>query len=189
MQGMVLLTLSAVLHKLRPPSCSPDGSCPKAAGAQIGVFYLALYMVALGTGGIKPCVSSFGADQFDENNEIELKKKTSFFNWFYFSINIGGLFSASVLVYIQNNVSWGLGFGIPAVAMGIAICSFFFGTPLYRHQKPSGSPLTRIFQVLVAAIRKWRTKVPSNELELHEVDHKLSVIEGSRKLKHTTKFR
>lgn len=191
---MALLTLSAALHQLRPPAGSPDCvkngiDCPSAKGAQIGVFYLALYLVALGTGGIKPCVSSFGADQFDEYHPVEKRRKTSFFNWFYFSINIGALFSSSVLVYIQDNVSWGWGFGIPAAAMAIAICSFFFGTPRYRHQKPSGSPLTRVGQVLVAALRQWKVRVPSDASQLHEVHDKESAIEGSRKLKHSKAFR
>ncbi|CAM6081549.1 unnamed protein product [Calypogeia fissa] len=182
--GMLLLALSASLHQLRPPPCDSNGFCPKPEGAQIGVFYLALYLVALGTGGIKPCVSSFGADQFDENDVDEAKKKTSFFNWFYFSINIGALISASVLVYVQNNVSWGWGFGIPAIAMGLAICFFFFGTPRYRHQKPKGSPLTKIFQVFVAALKKFR--VPSHNSDMYEIDEGEL---GRRKLQHTAEFR
>lgn len=51
-------------------------------------FIIEFYLIALGTGGIKPDVSSFGADQFDENGETERKMKSSFFNWFYFPINI-----------------------------------------------------------------------------------------------------
>lgn len=46
-------------------------------------------MIALGTGGIKPNVSAFGADQFDEKDPQDKKEKESFFNWFYLAINIG----------------------------------------------------------------------------------------------------
>ena len=60
--------------------------------------FVALYLIALGTGGIKPCVSSFGTYQFDESDESEKKSKSSFFNWFYFSINIGALVASSVFV-------------------------------------------------------------------------------------------
>ena len=121
------------------------------------MFFLGLYLIALGTGGIKPRVSSFGADQFDDSDEAEKKKKRSFFNWFYFSINIGALVAASILVWIQTNVGWAWGFGIPAVAMAIVVASFFSGTRLYRNQR--GSPLTRIGQVLVASFRKVRVQV------------------------------
>lgn len=185
--GMVLLTLSAAIPALNLSTCSDvDASTCKATTGQLAIFYLALYLIALGTGGIKPCVSSFGADQFDDNDAAESKKKSSFFNWFYFSINIGALISSSVIVYIQENYSWALGFGIPAAAMGIAVCSFFSGSPLYRHQKPGGSPLTRILQVCVATFRKRNVIVPSNTSELYET--KDCSIQGSRKLEHTNEL-
>ncbi|PKA52006.1 Peptide transporter PTR1 [Apostasia shenzhenica] len=165
------------------PVCH-GGVCDPTSG-QIAAVFVALYLIALGTGGIKPCVSSFGADQFDESDQSEKKSKTSFFNWFYFSINIGALIASSALVYVQTHVGWGWGFGIPAVAMAIAVASFVIGTPLYRHQKPGGSPLTRIAQVLVASIRKSGVKVPADKSLLYEVSDKESAIEGSRKLEHT----
>nr|AAG13513.1 putative peptide transporter [Oryza sativa Japonica Group] len=62
------------------------------------------------------------------------------------------------LVLIHTHVGWGWGFGIPAVVMAVAV-SFFIGTPLYRHQRSGGSPLTRIVQVLVASVRKWGVEV------------------------------
>ncbi|KAL2509883.1 Protein NRT1/PTR FAMILY 8.1 [Forsythia ovata] len=185
--GMTLLTLSASVHGLKPEECSKDSCHP--TGSQIAVFFASLYLIALGTGGIKPCVSSFGADQFDETDEIERKKKSSFFNWFYLSINIGALIASSVLVWVQMNVGWSWGFGIPAVAMAIAVVFFFSGSRLYRLQKPGGSPLTRIFQVLVASMRKHRVKVPADKSLLYETPDMESNIQGSRKLEHTDKFR
>ena len=111
------------------PMCH-DGVCDPTSG-QSAVVFVALYLIALGTGGIKPCVSSFGADQFDESDESEKQSKSSFFNWFYFSINIGALIASSVLVWVQTNVGWGWGFGIPAVVMAVAVVSFFFcGNPI-----------------------------------------------------------
>ncbi|KAI4304622.1 hypothetical protein MLD38_040105 [Melastoma candidum] len=181
--GMTLLTLSASVPGLRPTCYAKDDCHP--TNAQSAVCFVALYMIALGTGGIKPCVSSYGADQFDDADEVEKKHKSSFFNWFYFSINIGALVASSVLVWIQNNVSWGWGFGIPAVAMAVAVFSFFSGTRLYRNQKPGGSPLTRIAQVIVAAFRKHRTEVPADKSLLYETADAHSAIQGSRKLDHT----
>ncbi|PIA59280.1 hypothetical protein AQUCO_00400285v1 [Aquilegia coerulea] len=181
--GMTLLTLSASVPGLRP-SCDANGVChPKTI--QSVVTFIALYTIALGTGGIKPCVSSFGADQFDDTDEDEKKHKSSFFNWFYFMINIGALIAASVLVYIQTHVGWGWGFGIPAAAMAIAVVSFFSGTRLYRNQKPGGSPLTRICQVIIASFRKIHVKVPADKSLLYETADEESVVQGSRKLDHT----
>lgn len=184
--GMVLLTMTASVGGLKP-TCDKD-VC-HATSPQIAICFAALYLIALGTGGIKPCVSSFGADQFDENDETERKKKSSFFNWFYFSINIGALVASSVLVWIQMNVGWGWGFGIPAVAMAIAVVSFFAGSRLYRIQTPGGSPITRIFQVIVASLRKSDVNVPSDKSLLYETADEECNIKGSRKLEHTDKLK
>ncbi|KZV33562.1 hypothetical protein F511_37486 [Dorcoceras hygrometricum] len=181
--GMTLLTLSASIPGLKP-TCHVNDSC-HASKMQAVTCFIALYLIALGTGGIKPCVSSFGADQFDDTDDVEKKHKGSFFNWFYFSINIGALLAASVLVWVQTNVGWGWGFGIPAVAMAIAIAFFFSGTRLYRNQKPGGSPLARISQVLVASFRKHRARVPEDPSMLYETTDTESAIKGSRKIEHT----
>ncbi|XP_078161494.1 protein NRT1/ PTR FAMILY 8.3-like isoform X1 [Carex rostrata] len=185
--GMGTLTLSASVPILKPPPCDGD-ICPEASLTQYGVFFLGLYLIALGTGGIKPCVSSFGADQFDDTDPAERVQKGSFFNWFYFSINIGALISSTLLVWIQDNRGWGLGFSIPTVFMGLAIISFFAGTPLYRFQKPGGSPVMRVCQVAVASVRKWSVEVPSDSSQLYEMK-KGSAIEGSRKLEHSDELR
>jgi peptide/histidine transporter 3/4 len=184
---MTLLTLSASVSGLKP-KCYGKDNC-HATDTQAAVCFLALYLIALGTGGIKPCVSSYGADQFDDTDEFEKKRKASFFNWFYFSINIGALIASSLLVWIQDNVGWGWGFGIPAVAMAIAVLSFFSGTRLYRNQKPGGSPLTRICQVILASLRKYKAVVPADKSILYETADAESAIKGSRKLDHTTDFR
>ncbi|KAJ4835677.1 hypothetical protein Tsubulata_036467, partial [Turnera subulata] len=184
--GMGLLTLTAAVPGLKP-TCN-EGSCHPTSG-QTAACFIALYMIALGTGGIKPCVSSFGADQFDENDEAEKKKKSSFFNWFYLSINIGALIASSILVWIQMNVGWDWGFGVPAVSMAVAVVFFFVGSKLYRIQKPGGSPITRIFQVIVASLRKTNVKVPDDKSLLYEIEKEESQIQGSRKLEHTDKFK
>ncbi|KAI5004544.1 hypothetical protein ZWY2020_031787 [Hordeum vulgare] len=184
--GLGLLTVAASVKAL-VPTCAAKGVCDPTAGQTAAVF-VGLYLVALGTGGIKPCVSSFGADQFDENDDGERRSKSSFFNWFYLSINIGALVASSVMVYVQEHYGWGWGFGIPAVVMAIAVGSFFVGTPLYRHQRPGGSPLTRIAQVLVAATRKLSVPVDGGSV-LYETMDKESGIKGSRKLEHTEQFR
>ncbi|KAL8140639.1 hypothetical protein V2J09_006660 [Rumex salicifolius] len=183
--GMTLLTLSASVTGLKPV-CS-GGVCHPTSG-QVAVCFVSLYLIALGTGGIKPCVSSFGADQFDENDEGERKKKSSFFNWFYFSINVGALIASSILVYIQMNVGWDWGFGVPAVAMALAVVSFFSGSRLYRLQTPGGSPLTRILQVIVASVRKRSVKVPTDGTALYETADEEATIQGSRKLSHTNEL-
>ncbi|XP_073145225.1 protein NRT1/ PTR FAMILY 8.1-like [Henckelia pumila] len=184
--GMTLLTISASVPGLRP-TCYEKDVC-SATGSQAAACFVALYLVALGTGGIKPCVSSYGADQFDDADEAEKVHKGSFFNWFYFSINIGALIASSVVVWVQVNSGWGWGFGIPAIAMAVAVSFFFLGTRLYRFQKPGGSPLTRLSQVVVASLRKYQVEVPVDKALLYETTDAESIIVGSRKLDHTNEL-
>ncbi|KAJ6979926.1 hypothetical protein NC653_027919 [Populus alba x Populus x berolinensis] len=185
--GLCTLTLSATIPVLKPAECI-GSLCPPATPAQYGVFFFGLYLIALGTGGIKPCVSSFGADQFDDTDPKERVKKGSF-NWFYFSINIGCLVLSSLMVYIQDKAGWGLGFGIPALFMGIAIAIFFSGTPLYRFQRPAGSPITRMCQVVVASFHKRNLEVPQDISLLYETQEKHSTIEGTWKLAHSNELK
>lgn len=185
---MLILTLSASVPALKPPSCVGI-ACLDASTAQYAIFFIGLYLIALGTGGIKPCVSSFGADQFDDTDPLERVSKGSYFNWYYFSINIGSLISGTLLVWIQDNYGWGLGFGIPTVFMALAILSFFSGTTVYRFQKPGGSPFTRNFQVIVASIRKWYIAVPHDSSLLFELPNATAGLNGIRKLKHSSTYK
>nr|GEW65802.1 protein NRT1/ PTR FAMILY 8.3-like [Tanacetum cinerariifolium] len=182
--GLCTVALSATIPCLKPVQCA-DAICPSATTSQYSSFFTGIYLIALGTGGIKPCVSAFGADQFDDTDPKESVKKGSFFNWFYFTISIGGLVSVTCIVWIQENEGWGLGLVNPAISMGVALLSFFLGTPFYRFQKPGGSPITRMCQVLVASFRKRNMPLPIDSSLLFEATDKVSAIGGSRKIVHT----
>lgn len=186
--GLICLTLSASLTFLSPPPCDKTSYfCLRPTVFQVGFFFISLYLVALAQGGHKPCLQAFGADQFDEKDPTERKYKSSFFNWWYFGLTIGILLSVSVIVYIQENFGWGMGFGIPTAAMAIALSVFMCGTRIYRHKIPSTSPVTQIVQVFVAAIRKRNLSVHSQEQQ------SLYVIQGlrdeTRKLLPTNQLR
>lgn len=187
--GLTLLTLSVSLSSLKPPPCDADGICPRASSGQLGFFFFSLYLISIGTGGVKPCLEAFGADQFDEDNSHEKRMKSSFFNWWYFGLCTGAMIAFTVLVYIQDNVSWGLGFGIPAIAMAIALGIFLAGTKFYRHKLPAGSPITRIVKVVVAAVRKQNLPFPSSADLLYDVHDKESLRVGRRKLLHTDRLK
>ncbi|KAF3457858.1 hypothetical protein FNV43_RR02518 [Rhamnella rubrinervis] len=170
--GMSLLTLAVSLPGWKPPHCADPKlrNCEKASTWQLAVFYGSLYTLAVGTGGTKPNISTIGADQFDEFDPKEKAHKLSFFNWWMFSIFFGTLFANTVLVYIQDNVGWALGYGLPTLGLAISVIIFVCGTPFYRHKAPSGSPFTRMAKVIVAAFRKWHVPLPRDSKELYELD-------------------
>jgi peptide/histidine transporter 3/4 len=78
--------------------------------------------------GHKPCLEAFGADQFEEDDPVEKKHKSSFFNYWYCGICCGTLLGVIVLLYIQDNVGWGMGFGIVFMTMAIQLFIFLCGT-------------------------------------------------------------
>lgn len=84
-------------------------------------------------GGHKPCVQAFVADQFDEQDLEECKAKSSFFNRWYFGICTGSFVTIFLISYIQENFSWGLGFGILCIVMVIALIVFLLGSTTYRY--------------------------------------------------------
>jgi len=195
--GLLLLTLTVSLRSLRPAQCAAGAAAVAncepgtASKVQVGVFYLALYVIALGIGGVKPCLSALGGDQFDEDDEEKLEKpmKRSFFNYWWLTVGGGGLISLTLLVYVQDHVAFGWGYGIPTVGFAVGLLIFFCGTPRYRLKRPSGSPLTQVAQVLVAAIRKFNVVVPSDALEFQESDVYQNTPPGKRNLVHTDTIR
>ncbi|KAI5071303.1 hypothetical protein GOP47_0013554 [Adiantum capillus-veneris] len=184
--GLLMLTLSASLTALRPGTCSGNLSCPNATSFQLAFFYISLYLVAVGTAGAKPCLEAFGADQFDEVYPSERNSKSSFFSWWYFGIASGALVSYTVIVYIEDNGTSGLGYGILAILITLAVVLFGVGTPVYRNRIPSGSSLVGLFQVPIAAARKWYIEVPDDLSLLYEVDEEKASQNRQKKLLHTT---
>ncbi|XP_057783531.1 protein NRT1/ PTR FAMILY 5.2-like [Salvia miltiorrhiza] len=189
--GMSLLTIAVSIHPLKPGPCSdPSGvNCKKPTALQVGVFFGALYTLALGTGGTKPNISTIGADQFDEFEPKEKAHKLSFFNWWMFSIFFGTLFANTVLVYIQDNVGWSLGYGLPTIGLAISILIFLAGTPFYRHKLPTGSPFTKMARVIVAAFRNWTISVPTDSKDLFELDSEVYAKKGKYRIDSTPTLR
>ncbi|GLT82323.1 hypothetical protein SLE2022_007130 [Rubroshorea leprosula] len=186
--GLGLLSVSSWVFLLKPEGCG-DGeiACKAPTSAGIAMFYTAIYLVAFGYGGHQPTIATFGADQFNEVHPKERLSKEAFFCYFYFALNVGSLFSNTVLVYYENSGRWTLGFLVSLGSAVIALLSFLVGTPGYTYIKPSGNPVPRVAQVFVAAFKKWDI-VPADAGDLYEVEGPESAIKGSRKILHSDGF-
>ncbi|XP_050223675.1 protein NRT1/ PTR FAMILY 6.1 [Mercurialis annua] len=194
--GLTGITLCASMSIFIPNQHNCDqlslllGNCEPAKSWQMTFLYTVLYVTGFGAAGIRPCVSSFGADQFDERSPNYKSHLDRFFNFFYLFVTIGAIVAFTLVVYIQIEHGWGSAFGSLAIAMGVSNTLFFLGTPMYRHRLPGGSPLTRVAQVLVAAFRKRNASFSSSEMiGLYEIPGKHSAIMGSGKIAHTDDFR
>ena len=123
---------------------------------------MALYLISLGTSCHEPSLQAFGADRFDEEDKTEKLKKNSFCNWWYFGLCSGTLLAVTAVACVEDNISWGFGFGIPTVAMVVVAIVFLYGTPFYRHRLPTESPITHIAQVFVATVTNRNLSMPSD---------------------------
>ncbi|CAF3600406.1 unnamed protein product [Rotaria sp. Silwood1] len=139
--GTVVLTVTAV---------------PAIGGKELFGPAIGLALISFGTGGIKPCVSAFGADQISLTNPRRLSR---FFAFFYFAINSGSLLSTIITPILRSQVHcfgydcYTLAFGVPSLLMLIAIIIFIAGTSLYKRVPPKENIIVRFIAVILRAIR------------------------------------
>uniref|UniRef100_A0A8C5N7T5 Solute carrier family 15 member 2-like n=1 Tax=Gouania willdenowi TaxID=441366 RepID=A0A8C5N7T5_GOUWI len=119
----------------------------------IALSMLGLILIALGTGGIKPCVAAFGGDQFEED------ERQKFFSIFYMSINAGSLLSTIITPILRSDVQcfgddcYALAFGVPAILMIVALVVFIAGSSLYKRNPPQGNILLQVCNCIGFAIK------------------------------------
>lgn len=181
--AVYLLGLTVLATAQLAPALRPD----RALRLHEALFFLGIYLVSVGTGGHKPALESFGADQFDESHAAERVQKMSFFNWWNCALCSGVLLGVTAIVYAQERVGWGFATALIAAVMAASLAVFLAGRRSYRYRVPEGSPLTPLLQVLVAAFRKRRLPLPADAAELYEVRTPLS---GKKRLLcHTYQLR
>ncbi|XP_022210575.2 peptide transporter family 1 isoform X2 [Drosophila obscura] len=136
---------------------------------------LGLALIALGSGGIKPCVSAFGGDQFKVPEQV--KQITSFFSLFYFSINAGSLISTTVTPILREDVScfddincYPLAFGVPAILMIVSVVIFVLGRSLYKMKPPAGNMVVLVSSTIWTAITTKCKEKKTNPRE-HWLDY------------------
>uniref|UniRef100_A0A0D3G805 Uncharacterized protein n=1 Tax=Oryza barthii TaxID=65489 RepID=A0A0D3G805_9ORYZ len=141
-QGLGLLALSSTFSSPQSQQCSSSGDgrqvC-RSSSVQRAFFYVSLYLVAIAQSGHKPCVQAFGADQFDATDPGESSSRSTFFNWWYLGLCASATVTAAVMSYVQDNVGWGLGFGVPGMVMLLGLLVFLLGTRTYRFYDGGGS--------------------------------------------------
>jgi len=162
-QGIILLTMITSLDHLRPPPCETGSIlCESPSKLQLGILYIALALVIIGSAGTRFTLASAGANQYEKP-----KEQGSFFNWYFLTLYTGAITGATAIVYTQENASWKLGFGLCAVANLISFIVFVSGKRYYKHDKPMGSPFTNLIRVVVAATRKRKAVISSREEDYH----------------------
>uniref|UniRef100_A0A8C1RRI0 Solute carrier family 15 member 1b n=1 Tax=Cyprinus carpio TaxID=7962 RepID=A0A8C1RRI0_CYPCA len=148
--GQVIMAISAI-HDIT--DTNRDGT-PDNMTFHTAMSMLGLILIALGTGGIKPCVAAFGGDQFEEHQE---KQRSTFFSIFYLSINAGSLLSTLITPILRaqecgiysKQSCFPLAFGVPAALMVVALSA------CWNNIKSCGKSkcMIAVFSLLQFAIR------------------------------------
>lgn len=108
-----------------------------------------LLLIAIGSGGIKPCVAAFGGEQFKMPEQA--KYLAVFFSMFYFAVNSGSFVSTMLTPILREDVKcfgdddcFSLAFGVPGMLMITSIIIFLLGKPLYKIVAPAGNMFMKV---------------------------------------------
>ncbi|XP_075477079.1 protein NRT1/ PTR FAMILY 4.5-like [Primulina tabacum] len=186
--ALSMMTIQAHGDNLLPKPCGKS-SCIR--GGIAVYFYTSLCILALGIGGVKGSLPALGADQFDAKNPKEAKGLASYFNWLLLSSVVGSSIGVTVIVWFatnKNNQNWWKGFLTCAIGSSVGFIFLAVGKPFYRLQVPRESPLVRIIQVVVVAIKNRGLSLPVGTSELYEMNDKDS-DPTAQKIVHTNQFR
>ncbi|XP_058886378.1 LOW QUALITY PROTEIN: solute carrier family 15 member 1-like [Acipenser ruthenus] len=151
---MVTMAISTI-HDLT--DTDRDGRTPNNLTLHIVLSMLGLILIALGTGGIKPCVTAFGGDQFEDHQE---KQRSTFFSIFYLSVNAGGLLSTVITPILRGQECgihtqqkcYPLAFGVPAALMVVSLIVFIAGSSMYKKVSPQGNIMLQVCKCIGFAL-------------------------------------
>ncbi|XP_006832125.1 PREDICTED: solute carrier family 15 member 1 [Chrysochloris asiatica] len=152
--GQAVTAVSSI-HDLT--DANKDGT-PDNISVHVALSMIGLLLIALGTGGIKPCVSAFGGDQFEEGQE---KQRNRFFSIFYLAINAGSLLSTIITPILRVQLCgihtkqpcYPLAFGVPAALMAVSLIVFVIGSGMYKKFKPQGNIMAKVVKCVGFAIK------------------------------------
>lgn len=183
----MLLAIQAHTKSLQMPFCNiidPTASCPHASGRKSTILFMGLYLIALGSGGLKATLPTLGADQFDDKDPKERKLISSFFNFYLFSLCVGSSFGVIFLVWLQDHKGWDIALAISSSSILLGLLVIALGYKKYRNRIPTGSPFTKIIQVFIAAFRNRNFSKENNNAALYEENE-----DEMEKLAHTHQFK
>ncbi|XP_057957148.1 protein NRT1/ PTR FAMILY 1.2-like isoform X2 [Malania oleifera] len=166
--GMFLLWLTTMIPQVRPPPCNHYSSnCDSATLSQLILLCSSLALMSIGAGGIRSSSMVFGADQLvARGNMKNTGNLESFFNWYYAAASLSVVIAMTCIVYLQENMGWKVGFGVPVVLMFLSAVSFFLASHFYVKLKATTSFVTGFFQVMLASYKNRDLSLPSQCMDV-----------------------
>ncbi|KAG9335581.1 hypothetical protein JZ751_004485 [Albula glossodonta] len=170
--GQGIMAVSAI-HDIT--DTDHDGN-PDNLTVHVALSMVGLLLIALGTGGIKPCVAAFGGDQFEDHQE---KQRSTFFSIFYLSINAGSLLSTVITPILRaqecgihsKQQCYPLAFGVPAALMVVALVVFIVGSNMYTKAAPKGNIMLEVCKCIGFALKtRFRNRGKNSPKKKHWMD-------------------
>ncbi len=128
---------------------------------------IGLSLIALGAGGIKPCVSAHVGDQFAESQRPLL---AGVYNIFYWMINFGSFFSTLLIPFLLDKYGSQVAFGLPGVLMLVATVIFKMGKPYYVHVPPQKANKHGLLPIMISALKNKSKTIKAKILEDHPLE-------------------
>ncbi|XP_063971234.1 solute carrier family 15 member 4-like [Lytechinus pictus] len=148
-------------HKIEPAPAKSPVTC-------LGPLLVATLLTAIGGGSVRANLSPFGAEQVKHEGPDMIR---TFFNWFYWSINIGSCIAFGAVAFVQQNISFFYGYIIVCVAVVLSLMVFTCGRCMFLTKEPTGSVLPNTFKIITQAFRRRKMR---KELSITRTSHMLS---------------
>lgn len=110
-------------------------------------------------------------------NQFEIPQHQGiFFNWFFILTYASTVISSAAFVYIEDNVSWRLGFGLNIATNLAGVVIYLSGKHFYLFDKPNGSPFVGWARVIVASVKKWKLVLSSRSEDYYQEQNAITSL-------------
>ncbi|XP_073055373.1 protein NRT1/ PTR FAMILY 1.2-like [Primulina eburnea] len=187
--GSILLWSTTVIPNAKPPPCDESSThCCSPTFPQFVFLCSSLGLISIGAGGIRSSCLAFGANQLRTANFRKTScVKDCYFTWYYASTTFSILVALTCIVYIQDNMGWGVGFAVPALLLLLAVFVFLSASLWYIKPKSKTNLVTDFVKVAVASCRNRHFKLSDMTDVVYHHKNGSSDIPPSQKLRFLNK--
>jgi solute carrier family 15 (peptide/histidine transporter), member 3/4 len=162
-------------------------SCHSPTTLQLFVLFSSLAFLSIGASGIRPCTLAFGVDQFVHFSGADKDRGLKvLFDSYFVSLGASQIIALTLLVYLQDNMGWKIGFGTPAAMMALVTILNTALSHFYVKVEPQQSIWISLVQVVVVAIKNRHVQLPEARHGLQYHNSRGSTMVPSGKIRYNS---